>query len=247
VTVEQSRDNENRGLLQLVVRNDGDEPVRVRRAQLRSPGWAAAPPGVFDDEIRPGRRIAFPVPFGEPRCEVDRPDGSVVVAGLTDGGSVREVRLPVPDDDPVLPRLHARACALEQLDRDTDLGFSPDWVREGDVVRGALVLERERGDAAVAVTALQSSIVFLVQPTGDLPLELAPGERRAELPVEVRAVRCDPHALIESKRSYTFPVFVSVAGAEPLQVPVTSDEGGIALMDAVLREECRAQGIDLGG
>jgi hypothetical protein len=59
-------------------------------------------------------------------------------------------------------------------------------------------------------------------------------------------VRCDPHALLESKRSRTFPVFVAVGDAESLHVPVTADEGGIALLEGVLRDHCAAEGVDLG-
>jgi hypothetical protein len=243
VTVEQSRDNENRGLLQLVVHNDGAEPVQVRRAQLRSPAYRAVPGAVFDEQVRPGTRTAFPVRFGDAVCDVEGAAGSVVVLGLREGGSVREARLPVPDGDPVLPRLHARACALERLERSAELEFSTGWVRDGDVVTGELVLRRRQGAPAadvLRVTAVQSSILFLLQPLGTLPVELAAADRRASLPVRVTAVRCDPHARIESKRSYTFPVFVAVGDAEPLQVQVTADDGGSALMDSVLRDRCDA-------
>jgi hypothetical protein len=246
-TVEQSRDNENRGLFQLVLHNDGEVPVAVRRVQLRSPGYRVVAGTVFDDVVRPGRRIAFPVEHGAPVCAVEGPAGSVVVAGLrSDGGSTREVRLPVPDDDPVLPRLHARDCALERLGSEVDLALDPGWVRTGDVVTGSLSLTRRGGSAPVRVTDVQSSILFLLRPTGPLPLELPADGRRATLPVEVRAVRCDPHALIESKRSYTFPVFVAVGAAEPLQVPVTADDGGVALIESLLVDHCAARGVDLG-
>jgi hypothetical protein len=247
LSVEQSRDNENRGLVQLVVANDGTEPVTVRRVQLRSPGYRPVPAAVFDDVVRPGSRTAFPVPLGEPDCRVDGTDGSAAVLGLRDGGSVQEVRLPVPEDDPALPRLHARACAVERVGRAADVAFSTGWVRDGDVVTGELVLQRRGAGSTVRVTDLQSSILFLLQPTGPLPLELVPGEDRARLPVAVRAVRCDPHALIESKRSYTFPVFVQLGEEEPLQLPVTADDAGRALMDSVLRDRCAAEGVDLGG
>jgi predicted small lipoprotein YifL len=247
VTVEQSRDNENRGLVQVVVTNDGSAPVVVRRVQLRSAAYRPVPAAVFEEQVRPGSRTAFPVPLGEPDCAADGTDGSTAVVGLRDGGSVREVLLPVPDDDPVLPRLHARACAVERVGRAADVTFSTGWVLDGDVVSGQLVVERRDGAAEVRVTDLQSSILFLLQPTAGLPLVLGPQDRRAALPVEVRAVRCDPHALIESKRSYTFPVFVALGDDEPLQLPVTADEAGIALMDAVLRERCAAEGVDLGG
>ena len=245
VAVEQSRDNENRGLLQLVVTNDGSTPVVVRRAALRSPGYRAAPGGVFDDVVRPGGRTAFPVPLGEADCRRTT-SGSAAVVGLREGGTVREVLLPVPADDPVLPRLHGRACALEEVAAAVDLALTTS-APDGGVVRGELVLRRRSGTAEVRLTDVQSSILFLLQPAGGLPLALPPGRRRAALPVVLRAVRCDPHALLESKRSYTFPVFVALDGGEPLQVPVTADGAGRARLDEVLRDRCAEEGVDLGG
>lgn len=242
--VEQSRDNENRRLLQLVVVNDGEDVVRVRQARLDSEAYAQVPPAVFDQQVRPGSRTAFPVPYGDVRCG-DEPAGASVVLGLADGGSVREVRVPVPDDASVLPRLHRRDCALAALAETVDVALTGPWERAGDAVTGRLLLTRRAGDVAVRVTDAQSSIILLLQPSG-LPLELAPGQGTADAPVVVRAVRCDPHALIESKRTFTFPVFVALGDAEPLSLSVTADERGRAAMDEALRERCAALGIDLG-
>ena len=246
-TVEQSRDNENRGLVQLVVHNDGAQPVAVRRVHLRSPAYDQVPPGVFADELGPGERTSFPVPLGAARCDGDGTAGSTVVVGLLDGGTVQEVALAVPQDDPVLPRLHERSCALERLRDAVDVRFGDQRSREGTSVRGDLVLERRAGSAPVSLTDVQSSIVLLLEPTAPLPLALPAGADGAGVPVEVRPVRCDPHALLESKRTFSFPVFVALAGAEPLQVPVTLPEGpGRELVDAALRDHCAAQGVDLG-
>lgn len=242
--VEQSRDNENRRLLQLVVTNEGDDVVQVRQARLASKAYAQVPPAVFDQQVRPGSRTAFPVPYGDVRCG-DEPAGASVVLGLADGGSVREVRVPVPDEASVLPRLHQRDCALAALAEAVDVALTGPWEREGDAVTGRLRLTRRSGDRTVRVTDAQSSIILLLQPSR-LPLELAPGAGTAEAPVVVRAVRCDPHALIESKRTFTFPVFVALGDAEPLSLSVTADERGRAAMDEALRERCAALGIDLG-
>jgi hypothetical protein len=54
--------------------------------------------------------------------------------------------------------------------------------------------------------------------------------------------RCDVHALIESKTSFTFPAPVVVEGAEPVPVPVTADDEVRAAMQEMLERVC-----DLGG
>jgi hypothetical protein len=54
--------------------------------------------------------------------------------------------------------------------------------------------------------------------------------------VVVRASRCDPHALTESKTSFVLPVFVALDGAEPVQVPlVVTGPARAALQDLLTR------------
>jgi hypothetical protein len=240
-SVEQSRDNENRHLLQLVLHNGGGDGLQVLRLQLHSPAYREAPAKAFDQPLAAGQTIAFPVPYGDVVCSA-RPRGTAVTAVLKDGDGTREVRLQVPDGDAFLPRRHDRDCALERVRAAVDVRFTG-LARDGTLVRGALELSRRSGDAQVRLTDTQSSILFLLQPTGPLPLTL--DGQTSSVPVAVSPVRCDPHALIESKRSFTFPVFVALGDGEPVQTSVTADAAGQELMMATLRDHCRAEGIDL--
>jgi hypothetical protein len=242
--VQQSRDNETRHLLQAVLVNSGSAPVHVVSVQVRTPLYQPGAAKEYDDVVTPGQTTAFPVPYGDVVCGSDPAAGTSVVAVLREGSGTREVHLPVPASDPDLPRLHARDCTLDALRHAVDVGFGP-WQRSGADVTGTLVLTRRAGSGEVRLTDTESSILFLLQPAGPLPLVLADGATRAALQVTVTPVRCDPHALIESKRSFTFPVFVGMGAGTPVQSSATADAAGQALMMAVLRDRCQAEGIPL--
>lgn len=235
VRLEQSRDNENRHLLQVVLTNDGRTPVEVVRLQLRAPGWTGVAPTARTDVVRPGRRLAFPVTYGTALCGREGP-ATVVVGSRTDGG-LQELELRVPDDDPLLPRLHRRECALRELAAAVDVAFDEAaWRREGDVVTGRLVLRRLEGSAPVTVDALEGTVVLTLRPGARLPLTLAAG--RAEVPVTVTASRCDVHALLESKRSYDVPYVATLGAGEPLSVTVRPGARGLALLERLLADVC---------
>ena len=235
VHLEQSRDNENRHLLQVVLDNDGAAPVEVVRLQLRAPGWVDVAPTVRADVLRPCRRLAFPVDYGAAVCGRDGP-ARVVVGHRTDDG-LRELELTVPADDPLLPRLHRRECALRALDEAVDVGFDDGaWRREGDVVSGRLVVRRRAGAAPVTVDALEGTVLLTLRPDAPLPLTLTAG--RAAVPVTVTASRCDVHALLESKRSFDFPYVATLDGGEPLSVTVRPDPPGVALLERLLADVC---------
>ncbi len=71
---------------------------------------------------------------------------------------------------------------------------------------------------------------------------LADGAGVATAPVRVRATRCDPHALTESKRSFTFPVFVALDGGEPARVEVTVTGADRDVLQALLDRTCGPAG-----
>ena len=235
VSLEQSRRSEERHLLQVVLDNRGRTEVEAVRLQLRGGGFVDVAPTVREDVVRPGRRIAFPIAYGAADCRRATP--AQVVLGHRTADGLREVVLDVPEDDPLLPRLHARECALRALDEAVEVSFDPAaWRREGDVVTGRLVLRRRGDAAAVTVDALEGTVLFTLRPGAGLPLTLTTG--RAEVPVTVTASRCDVHALIESKRSYDFPYVATLGAGDPLSVTVRPDPGGVALLERLLADVC---------
>lgn len=232
VSLEQSRDNENRHLIQVVVRSDGG-PTTVTSLQLRGGGFTTVPPTQRVPElVDSGTETAFPTAYGTAVCS-----GTVapttVALGTTTGR--RELTLPT---DALLPRLRARECALDRLAEAVRLSLA-DLHRSGDTVVGSLVLQRGSRPDPVRLTSTDGSVIFTLR-TGPLPVDLPAGAARASVPVTFDAARCDPHALIESKRTYVFPLYVSLAGAEPLYTTVSPDAPGKAVMEQLLLDTCRA-------
>ena len=212
VVLEQSRDNENRHLLQVALHNDGAEPVEVVRLQLRSPAFTGVAPTVREDVLAPGRRLSFPVAYGAADCRGDGP--ATVVVGHRRDGVLHEAELDVPADDPLLTRLHERECRLAEL-----------------------VLTRLRGATPVAVTAVDGSVILTVRPVGPLPLVLDGPEVR--VPVVVNPSRCDPHALAESKRTYAFSLAVRYGDGPPLTVAARPDPADLPLLEQLVLDVCR--------
>ena len=234
VVLEQSRDNENRHLLQIALSNDGAEPVEVVRLQLRSPAFTGVAPTVREDVLAPGRRLAFPIAYGAADCRGRGP--ATVVVGHRRDRVLHEAGLDVPADDPLLTRLHERECRLAALGRTAALSFTG-WTRAGGTARAELVLTRLRGVAPVAVAAVDGSVILTLRPGGPLPLALDGPEVR--LPVVANPSRCDPHALAESKRTYAFSLAVRYGDGPPLTVIARPDPADLPLLEQLVLDVCR--------
>ena len=97
------------------------------------------------------------------------------------------------------------------------------------------------GPGALAVTELLGSILFSVAGTPPAPLlQLPAGAATASAPVVLLASRCDQHALIESKTSFTFPLFASVDGGEPARLSTTASGAARDALQSLLDDTCGA-------
>jgi hypothetical protein len=101
-------------------------------------------------------------------------------------------------------------------------------------------LHLQRKDVgAVTVTELLGSILFSVAGTPPGPLvELFPDAESAEAEVVLLASRCDQHALIESKTSFTFPLFATVDDGEPARLSTTASGAARNALQALLDDTC---------
>lgn len=80
------------------------------------------------------------------------------------------------------------------------------------------------------------SVVYTARAAG-LPAVLASGAASTTVPVVLRASRCDPHRLVDSRRTYRFPVAVRAGGSRTSLV-VVPDEPAKALLDRLLQQTC---------
>ena len=190
----------------LELTNEGDDEVTVETLQLRSGLFQEVDPSARDTQLAAGRRLLVPLPYGDSVCPADDV-ASVVVAVVGD----QEVEVPVAQDpEHVMDDLHTLECDQQAVRDAADISFGDEWLGTGARSAGGLVVVEPTGDTEVEVRSMAGNIVFGVR--------LDPGTLPATTSFSVELVvdRCDTHALIESKRTFKFPLEVSLDGGEPV-------------------------------
>ena len=204
------------GQVQVRLTDTGDTPFTVTSVALGSPGFTPEPPKAVTAAYAPKRVIDLPVPYGSPVCGAAPVPAAADVTVVRPDGTVEQLQVPASAD--VLELIHTEECAdlavLEVVDIEVT-GLHDD----GDTLAGSLTLTRRKGTEPVKATRLVRSV--LIQPTAELPLELAGDEDRAAAPISFTPASCDPHVLSETKKPYVFPLGVVVADDEvPLDLPL---------------------------
>jgi hypothetical protein len=238
VALTQGRVDEVRRTVQVAMNNDGPARITVVRVELQAPSFKGVGPVPVDAPLPVGGlRVDVPVPFGTGVCDGvqirPRSAASHVALGVrTEDGRIHDVRLPLPDPDPMLDKLLAIDCRQAFLDRQVALSFGPWTPRPGGRVTGVLVLRRVGFAGAVTLREFAGSILLQVRPTPLLERTpkpygvLKPGVDELRIPIMVDGDRCTPHVLAEIKKPYVFPAFVVLDGGEPLytELKVTDAE-----------------------
>ena len=238
-----------RGKVDLRLANRGPDVVQVERFQVRSPLFAEVAPYERPSELlADGEESIVPVPFGSPRCEVQ--DGAAAQAGavlalvVRSGNQLREVTVPLVDREPGLVRAHRTACAIAAVTGTAAVELTGPWTRDPADPRrllGRLRLGRT-APGRLAVVEVGSNILFSVRSASRRPLlVLEDGAQEASADLVLLATRCDQHALIESKTSFTFPVPATLAGREPTALQIRADEEGTAALQSLLDDTCGAR------
>lgn len=224
---------DSRDSFRVELRNDGDDPLTVETIQLVSDRFAELPPSDRDTELAPGQALLVPLYRGEAVCPAD---GPVEVAAVVDG---RSVTLPLAQHpEGVVDRFHEAECDAAAIRESVEVGFAERWQPLGHRTASGFLEVAATGVDRATVTAVEGNTIFHVRVTpDDLPLEAERRGPTARLPVTVLAARCDVHALIESKRTFQFPVEVALDGgaAEPLVLEV---EGAVREVFQGLLEAC---------
>ncbi|SDS35059.1 hypothetical protein SAMN04488570_1687 [Nocardioides scoriae] len=147
------------------------------------------------------------------------------VARVRQDGRVRTVRRPMDEEGTrFLTRLWRTDCAARRIAAAATVSFDDRWRLDaaeptglGATLRGSLLLDRRRGTTPVVVDQVQGSVLFeLAVPTGADERTLAPGARRARVPLEVHPGRCDEHGRSQSTQTFVWRVWLRLGGSEPL-------------------------------
>jgi hypothetical protein len=208
----------------LTVRSAGDREIRIRSIRLDSPRFAAVEAQERNARLRPSDpTVVMPLRYGEARCGEGGGDGAEGPAELVAEVDGEEVRLPL-DEHPsdMLASLQASECAAARVFEAVSLRFGDEWTRTGPrTVEGSLSLTQQDSGVRAVVDELVGNVIFNVGAT-DAGSRLAVSDDRPSdrIGVRIHAARCDPHALIEYKRTFTFSVWIRVGDREPTLVDV---------------------------
>ena len=231
--------------IEVKVENPGESALTVDAVELEFPGFGAVPRTEEDAVLAPGRRVDLRLPLGPTDCTTTATARTPVVRLWLDGSTEPAV-LEVTDPR-ALVKVHQRECAEQAVREVLDVRFVTDaWERRGRgdslVVHGVLRVDPDPGSSAT-VTALEGSTLFAVTPE-PLPPRV---DDAVDVPLTLLPQRCDPHAVGESKRGYTFGVRVGVEGQDDVLLPVEPDPAGRSLLEDALLERCGLLGSPPSG
>jgi hypothetical protein len=226
--------------LEVVVDNQSGFDIEVADVALRSPLFQLVEARAHTTNVRVGRRVDIKVRLGASLCPA--PAGASHVELTTEVDGVRSHGLVAVDAGP-LEAISATDCGRELVRQHVDVAFSPDFVVEDGVVVAQLALERLEGDDAIAVDAVRGSVLLeLRADAATSPLGvLTPGDDTTTIPVQLRVVRCDPHAVIESKKTFQLSAWVALGDADPQHLIVVPDGDLRAALEALIQDCLRAQ------
>jgi hypothetical protein len=221
------------GQVQVRLTDTGDTPFTVTAVALRSPGFAAEPMKAITAEYAPGRVIDLPVPLGDPVCDAAPVPTAADLTIVRPDGAVDQVQVPAAAD--VLELIHSEECAVLAVTAAVDIAVT-DLHDDGDTLAGSLTLTRRKGTEPVTATRLSRSV--LIEPTADLPLEVAGDEDSASTTVSFTPASCDPHVLAETKKPYVFPLGVTVGDDREVPVDLPLDQAARDQLAALVQRVC---------
>ncbi len=248
--MQQYREDEVNGVLQVALTNSGPSPVVIERVELDWPGFAEPPAADPAYRLDPGLTADLPrVLGGRGLLGLRRPAGAgpddPAVARVR-GRRRRGDRVPLPASA-ALERIFTTDCRRQHTAAQVGLAFGPEWVRTGAGLRlgahgqpGRYPPRRGRRGRR-GLRRRQRAALRLPSPARPGPggARCPTAQAAARLPVEVRStLRCDGHSLGESKKTYVFDVVVDIGDGEDRPYALTPDAAARALMQTLIKDAC---------
>lgn len=233
------------GLLR--VTNTTDEPLTIQSVRIEWTGYPDGPAAPEDATLAAGQTLDLRFDLPPPACEPEDGEGPVTGIVETDRG---EISQHLEHNGTVfLKRLWHTQCDEALLERTVQLSYSKDWsvVGTGAGARalGALVLDRREGDPPIEVTGVDGSVLHGLRLPGATALES--GQASGEIPLEITpGNRCDEHARGQATAPFDFIVLLEIDGQRltvPLDVPLAAMDAATEALDVA----CAARGSSLGG
>lgn len=243
-TLQRSRLFETQRGVRVNLSNEGERDVRVEAVRLESPWFEPVPSDPRDPVLRADDGpVAMPLSFGEARCEGDTDDPTLVILTV-DGEEVTVTAEESPPD--LLAGLRDAECDVAAVREQVDLRLGDRWERTAPrTVVGAITVSQLEAGAAVTVLGVEGNVIFdldlVAAGPPDPPLdppdalaEIDDDQTAATIEIALTAARCDPHALIEYKRTFIFVALVDTGDGEPVRVDVTAEGAAQRALQASL-------------
>jgi hypothetical protein len=246
---------ETQRAFRLTVSHDGDDDIRVGTIQLDSPWFDLLAPQERDARVRAGGRVDMPLQFGTSVCDAgdEQADVPSSVLATVDG---EDVRLALDEGaHDVLAALNANECAAAAVLDDVELSVGDTWESTGErTVAGQLVASRRSPGTTVVVDDVLGNVIFSADTTATATasdttdsagtgapavpwLAVNDEQTSATGEVTITAARCDPHALIEYKRTFIFTALVRVDDEDAVRVDVEAAGEARRVLERLL-ESC---------
>lgn len=204
-------------IVEILVSAEGDGDAFVTGVQLETPYFEPGPVSPTVVRVREGwpgharvplTRAVCPAPAGTSVARV-----TVSATSRATGGSTTEAVLTVAD------AALAEINRVECLQRDALDAAQPSFGELLDTdatqAQATLVFTRGVSNKPVAINGVKGNVIFTLQARDvALPVSMDSSAQRVEIPITVRASRCDPHAFAESKKTFVFGVWIQVDGRE---------------------------------
>lgn len=203
----QTRSDTPLDLVEIQVRNEGDRPITVQRAELRSARLTGSATWDEPVEILAGAATDLKVPL--PPADCDGRAGETVALRVDGDDMVLEA----PDALGQIGEYVARACFAQDVERTVRITVD-------SVTADGLRVRVDPGAAEVG--ALGTTILFA--PVDPEALAAAAGEPGDVRSVRLRPNRCDAHALGEDKQGTYFDVEVTLADSRSGLYTFTVDQ-----------------------
>ena len=226
--------------LEVAFDNQSATELTVTELVLRSPLFEPVAPDPRDTIIEVGRRRDLQIGLGSAVCPAPAGSSEVEVTAEIDGQRQHGL---VAIDPTTLDRISADECGRQYVLERVGVDYAGDPIVAGGVVDTSIEVHRLAGDEPIAVTALRGSVLIELQAsTAADPLAALPGEAAgASIPVRLHVSRCDPHAVIESKKTFELSIWVSIGDRPPQRIAVTPEGELRAVLEGLIQDCLRAQ------
>jgi hypothetical protein len=242
--VQQYREDEVAGRLQLGLTNLTSKPVRVISVQLQWSGLVTQPPTVVNYTFAPGVRADQAVPLGAAKCTTPAPSFTRAHVRVVFASTGKPEDIPVTESAEVLSRVYATACEEQYLAKQIDVAFGRRWtpitVAGGQALQGELRVARKNFQGPVAIVDLRGTVVLRLMPTNPAnPMAvMSSTSSDVVLSVYMQPARCDLHALGEVKKPFAFVAGVRLGDGARLPARVSPDAATKARLWRLIKAGC---------